>query len=207
VLTLCVRLRLDVISLSGGSYEKSRLPGGNHFPAYANLLRSPASSPLYKSCSLLGVSTTAGPRTERATEACPVTKPPARPFVPPPPYWTDHGPDGFWYGTESLWTLLGVHGTWNIRKNVLEDKGGYRTKLTYWRRGFDWRRDEPELSVIAKRLDREASSVAAESASGVFVTSERPAMMTAIDIPSAGCWELTAQYGGDRLSFIVSVQP
>jgi hypothetical protein len=140
-------------------------------------------------------------------EACPVTEPPARPFVPPPPYWTDHGPDGFWYGTESLWTLLGVHGTWNIRKNVLEDKGGYRTKLTYWRRGFDWRRDEPELSVIAKRLDREASSVAAESASAVFVTSERPAMMTAIDIPSAGCWELTAQYGGDRLSFIVSVQP
>lgn len=141
-------------------------------------------------------------------EACPVTKPPAQPFVPPPPYWTDHGPDGFWYGTESLWTLLGVQGKWNMRTNVLQGNGGYRTKLTYWRRGFDWRREpEPELIVIAKRLDREALRVAAEPAHVVFVTTERPGMMTAIDIPSTGCWELAAQYAGHRLSFVVSVQP
>jgi hypothetical protein len=108
-------------------------------------------------------------------EACPVAKPPAQPFVPPPPYWTDHGPDGFWYGTESLWTLLSVQGTWNIHSNVLEGKHGYRTKLTYWRRGFDWRREpEPELIVIAKRLDREAPSVAAGPAHAAFVTTERP---------------------------------
>jgi hypothetical protein len=143
-------------------------------------------------------------------EACPVTKPPAQPFVPPPPHWTDHGPDGFWYGTESLWTLLGVQGTWNIRNNVnvLEGKRGYSTKLIYWRRGFDWRREpEPGLIVIAKRLDREAPPVAAGPAHAVFVTTERPGMMTGIDIPSTGCWELTAQYGAQRLSFVVSVQP
>ncbi|SRR5216684_318170 len=141
-------------------------------------------------------------------EACPVTKPSAQPFVPPPPCWTDHGPDGFWYGSESLWTLLGVPGTWNIHSNVLEGKGGYRTKLTYWRQGFDWRREpKPELIVIAKRLDREAPRVAAGPANAVFVTTARPGMMTMIDIPSTGCWELTAQYGGHRLSFIVSVQP
>ncbi len=151
---------------------------------------------------------TAGPRAEKVSEACPVTKPPAQPFVPPPPYWTDHGPDGFWYGTESLWTLLGVQGTWNIHSNVLEGKGSYRTKLTYWRRGFDWRKEpEPELFVIAKRLDREAPPVAADPAHAVFVTTERPGMMTGIDIPSTGCWELTARYRGDRLSFVVSVQP
>jgi hypothetical protein len=138
-----------------------------------------------------------------APEACPVTKPPAQPFVPPPPYWTDHGPDDFWYGTESLWTHLGAQGTWH-----LEGKSGYRTKLTYWRRGFDWRREpEPKLIVIAKRLDREAPPVAADPAHAVFVTTERPGMMTGIDIPSTGCWELTAQYGGHRLSFVVSVQP
>jgi hypothetical protein len=132
-------------------------------------------------------------------EACPVTKPPAQPFVPPPPYWTHHNPDQFWYGTESLWTLLGVQGTWNIHT---------AQKLFYWRRGFDWRREpEPELIVIAKRLDREAPPVAAGPAYAVFVTTERPGMMTGIDIPSTGCWELTAQYGGHRLSFVVSVQP
>ena len=145
---------------------------------------------------------------KEVSKACPVSKPPAQPFVPPAPYWTDHGPDRYWYGTESFWTLLGVQGTWHIRSNVLEGEGGYRAKLTYWRRGFDWRREpEPKLVVIAKRLDREAPPVAAAPASVVFVTTERPAMMTPIDIPSTGCWELTAQYGSHRLSFVVSVQP
>lgn len=141
-------------------------------------------------------------------EACPVTKPSVQPFVPPPPYWTDPRADGFWYGTESLWTLLAVQGTWNIHSNVLEEKGGYRTKLIYWRKGFDWRREpQPGLIVIAKRLDREAPQVAADPARAVFVTTERPGMMTGIDIPSTGCWELTAQYRGHQLSFVVLVQP
>lgn len=143
-----------------------------------------------------------------ALEACPVTKPPAQPFVPPPPYWRDHGSDRFWYGTESLWTLLPVQGTWNIHNNVLESQGGYRTKLTYWQRGFDWRKEpKPELIVVAKPLDREAPIVAAAPASAVFVTTDKPAMMTGIDIPSVGCWKVTAQYRGNELSFIVSVQP
>lgn len=142
--------------------------------------------------------------------ACPVTKPAAQPFVPPPPYWTDnHGSDQFWYGTESLWTLLDVQGMWNIHNNVLESEGGYRTKLIYWRRGFDWRREpEPELIVIAKRLDREAPPVAANSAHAVFVTGPAPAaMMTMIDIPTSGCWEIAAEYRDQKLSFVVSVQP
>lgn len=85
--------------------------------------------------------------------------------------------------------------------------GGYRTKLTYWRRGFDWRKDKPDLAVFATRLDREAPVVAAEKANAVFVGTDKPAIMTAIDIPSIGCWKITAQYGGDSLSFVVSVQP
>src|SRR5580692_7589727 len=57
-------------------------------------------------------------------QRCPVTKPPVQPFVPPPPYWTNPGPNGFWYGTESLWTLLDVQTTWHIRSNPLEGEGG-----------------------------------------------------------------------------------
>jgi len=142
-------------------------------------------------------------------EACPVTKPPVQPFVPPPPYWTQHGPDRFWYGTESLWTLLAVQGTWKIRNNVLEGEGGYLTKLIYWRRGFDWRTElKPKLIVTATRLDREAPSVVEEHANAVFVSGRQPAaMMTGIDIPSTGCWELTAQYRDQKLSFVILVQP
>ena len=62
-------------------------------------------------------------RPERVLKTCPVTKPPAEPFVPPPPYWTHHNPDQFWYGTESLWTLIGIRGVWNVHHNVLENEG------------------------------------------------------------------------------------
>ena len=58
---------------------------------------------------------------------------------------------------------MAVDGTWNIHGNVLESKGGYRTKLTYWRPVFDWRSEPaPELVVFARRLDRTAPMVTAE---------------------------------------------
>ena len=139
---------------------------------------------------------------------CLVTKPPAQPFVPPRPYWKNHNPDQFWYGTESLWTLLGAEGTWHIGNNVLESGGRYRDKLIYWRRGFDFRKDRPALIVNAMRLDREAPPVSAGRPSAVFVTGPAPAaMMTMIDIPASGCWEITAKYHDQNLSFVVSVQP
>jgi hypothetical protein len=94
---------------------------------------------------------------------------------------------------------LGIPSTWHIK-----DSDG--AKLTYWHRGFDWRKRKPELTVVAKRLDREAPIVAAGPTNAVFVTTDKPAMMTGIDIPSSGCWEITAQYRGDSLSFVVSVQ-
>jgi hypothetical protein len=85
----------------------------------------------------------------------------------------------------------------------------YTTKLVYWRRGFDWRKElEPKLIVTASQFDREGPIVAAEHADAVFVTGPQPAaMMTGIDIPTTGCWEVTAQYRDQKLSFVVSVQP
>jgi len=149
-----------------------------------------------------------GARREEESTSCATTLPQDPSFVPPLPYWQDATTGRFWYGTESLWTLLGVQGTWSMRGNVLEGKG-YRTKLMYWRRGFDWRKEpQPELIVTASRLDREAPTVAAEQANAVFVTGQTPsAMMTAIDIPTTGCWRLTARYRDQNLSFVVSVQP
>jgi hypothetical protein len=32
-------------------------------------------------------------------------------------------------------------------------------------------------------------------------------MMTGIDIPTAGCWEITGHYNDHDLTFIVSVEP
>jgi hypothetical protein len=112
----------------------------------------------------------------------------------------------FWYGTEALWTSLSFDGKWTIQGNPLVPKG-YTTKLVFWRRGFDWHKElEPKLIITGKRLDGDSPSIAEAHASAVlFGTGD--AMMTGIDIPSAGCWELTAHYGGHTLSFIVLVEP
>jgi len=139
--------------------------------------------------------------------ACVITRPPNPPFVPPLRNLSNMlRSDQVWYGTESLWTYLDVSGRWG---NIDESKGGYSTKLIYWRRGFDWRKEpEPELIVTARRLDRKTPIVTVEHANAVFVTGPLPAaMMTGLDIPTAGCWEIKAQYHDQTLSFTVSVEP
>ena len=138
---------------------------------------------------------------------CLTTFPPNPPFVPPEPYLQQTQANGmFWYGTDALWTDLSINGKWEMRNNVANGKG-YTTKLTFWSRDFDGREElEPKLIVTGKRLDGDAPSVAVAYANAVFVTGPMPAaMMTGIDIPTAGCWELTAHYKGHTLTFIVSV--
>jgi hypothetical protein len=147
---------------------------------------------------------------------CLTTLAPNPPFVPPAQYRVDAPDGGFWYGTDQLWTALGFGGKWSMRNNVLHGKG-YRTKLTFWARSFDWRTEtEPKLVVIAKCLDVDGPSVLVAHASAVFIPSDgrvptastvAPAMMTLIDIPTAGCWEVTAYYRGHTLPFTVSVEP
>ena len=69
------------------------------------------------------------------------------------------------------------------------------------------------LVITGKRLDGDAPSIAVAHANAVFIPFPGsppepmpPAMMTGVDIPTAGCWELTAHYGGHTLAFIVSVE-
>src|SRR5579862_3933567 len=50
---------------------------------------------------------------EQVPESCPVTKPPIHPFVPPSPYPTTHT-NGFWFGTDKLWTYLPKNGIWRL---------------------------------------------------------------------------------------------
>jgi hypothetical protein len=110
----------------------------------------------------------------------------------------------FWFGTEDLWTALRVNAEWkSSREKTLS------AKLTFWRRGFDWRKEtEPKLIVTAKRLDGDAPSVAVADAHAVFIPSRNAAgIMTGISIPTAGCWEITAHYAGHRLTFVVEVEP
>jgi len=136
---------------------------------------------------------------------CLTTPPPNPPFVPPLKNPSSAiGSNTFWYGTDALWTSLSLDGKWTFQNSV---PAPYPTKLVFWRRGFDWRKElEPKLIITGKRLDGDAPSIA-EAHANAALFGAGDAMITAIDIPTAGCWELTAHYGGHTLSFIELVEP
>jgi len=139
---------------------------------------------------------------------CHTTRAPNPPFVPPAPYPSIPSESQFWYGTDDLWTALG-DGKWTRRGNGNSANGrGYTEKLIFWRKGFNWRTEmEPKLVVTVKRLDGDAPIVTVAHANAVFVTGNRPAMMSLIKIPTAGCWEITAHYNSHNLTFVVSIEP
>jgi hypothetical protein len=133
---------------------------------------------------------------------CPVTTPAKLPFVPPPPYRTNMA-GGFYYGSESLWTWIPNDPLWWA--------GG--EKVVYWRAGFDARKEpQPDLKIVARRLDAQAPLVWALRTSAVwfpenqvthFDAPEDMAMMSGIDLSQAApvaasaagsCWEISAHY-------------
>ena len=149
--------------------------------------------------------------------SCPTTasfSPPK--FILPAPYDAlPQPPKGsFWYGTQALWTRLSSDG--HFGGLYREDLHAYRNKLTVWRPGIDWRANpQPAVMVTARRLDGKAPAVTIPPATAIS-TSRTPetrvlgeevdaAMMTGVDLPTAGCWEFTARYAADSLTFIVSV--
>jgi hypothetical protein len=61
--------------------------------------------------------------------------------------------------------------------------------------------------VTGERLNGEAPPLDASSANGSYSEDMGSAMMMGIGIPTAGCWEITGNYEGDELSFVVWVAP
>jgi hypothetical protein len=127
------------------------------------------------------------------------------PFVPPAPHKATLPGGSFWYGSEYLWTSLNEDGRW--RGLYRADLRAYRNKIMLFRQGFDSSKDlRPPLVVTARKLDEPSLQVTSERASGAFNEDTGPMIMTAIDLPDAGCWSLTAQYASERpLIFVIKV--
>jgi VWFA-related protein len=144
---------------------------------------------------------------EAPKASCPATVSDETRFVPPPPY-PSSAPfaDTFWHGTQSLWTMLPVNGRW---KSLPRGDHGYRQKLFVWRPGYDGRSEQwPHLTVTGRRLDGSAGALVAEEATNAHHRDFGGwAMLTAVEVPSHGCWELTATYGTSSLTFVVAVVP
>jgi hypothetical protein len=141
-----------------------------------------------------------------APATCPITQPPSEPFVPPAPYPSKISSEDFWLGSEKLWTNRNKNGLW-YGYWTTDDLGKhkiYYDKVFWWRKGYDWRAENPpRLKVSGRRLDASVAPFYVDHANPAFI--RNPAMLTGIDIPTVGCWEITGDYKGEKLSFVVWV--
>lgn len=134
---------------------------------------------------------------------CEVTPVPTSPFTPPSPYPSTAPYKNFWHGHEGLWTMLQPHGTW---AGLPRNESGFRQKVFWWHPGFDGRVEgRPDLVVMGRRLDGPESFThrPATNAHHVDFGGNGWTILTGIDVPTAGCWELTGTYRGQSVSFVV----
>ncbi len=138
---------------------------------------------------------------------CPITVPPKSQFIPPLKPHLPQAPfqNEFWFGTNHLWTSLPANGVWlGLPKN----SEGYTQKIFWWSDLFSLD-DEPEpaLVVSGQRLDAEAPLFNISKATNAFAGDIGWAMLTGVDFPTLGCWQITGQYKKSEFSFVVWVAP
>jgi hypothetical protein len=147
-------------------------------------------------------------RSPSPSDSCPVTKSPLMAFIPPSPYPTELPANSFWFGTEKLWTNLRMDGTWKGLPHYQPTDSAFRNKLFWWHEGYDWRTENaPNLTVTGKRLDAPAPSLTTDEHANAGWTndSHHPFIVAGVFIPTPGCWQITADYKGDTLTFVVLV--
>lgn len=149
---------------------------------------------------------TSTPDVPPARVPCPVTRPEpaftprgraAAPVRPPAAY------GAAWYGDDSLFTMIGRHGErWH---DLPAGPRGFGQKTFWWSEDFAPDREfTPSISVAGERLDAIGHFIA--PGPGTNATADfGSAMLVGIDIPSAGCWRLTATYREAELSIVVWV--
>jgi hypothetical protein len=82
------------------------------------------------------------------------------------------------------------------------------TRKIFWASvDYDYHKEEyPDLKVTGRRLDGDAPPLLTMEASNAF-PGPGAAMVTGVYVPTPGCWEITGDYRGQKLSFVVWVYP
>lgn len=138
---------------------------------------------------------------------CPLTVPQSPTFMPPAPYNTLNSfKDHFWFGSNSLWTIIPENGIWD---GLPYNSSGYTQKILWWRDGYVWTDEpEPNLIVTGERLDAEAPLIRASKATNAYASDIGSAMLVGMDFPTTGCWKITGKYNDNtELSFVIWVMP
>jgi hypothetical protein len=140
--------------------------------------------------------------------SCPVTHPPAVPFTPPGEPKEACGDDWFWLGTEKLYLFLPKSGeAWGWLPRTPDHMPRMTAKIFWGSVDFDYHKDEDySLKVTGRRLDGDAPPLEADRVTNALFE-PRAAMLTAVYVPTPGCWEITGDYKGDKLSYVVWVYP
>jgi hypothetical protein len=100
--------------------------------------------------------------------------------------------------------MLQRDGRWH---RLSRNEQGFRQKVFVWRPGFDGRTEpSPALIVRGRRVHGDGSFVAGRATNASHDSFGGSAMLTGVDVPSLGCWELTAEYGGESVTFVVLVE-
>jgi hypothetical protein len=133
---------------------------------------------------------------------CAITRPnPA--FVAPSPYPAAPPPlyESDWFGSEALWTMIDRDG--EVWSDLPQGPDGLTQKTFWWSVEWPGMRDEPEpaITVVGTRLDGPGSFTSGPGTNASADFGE--AMLVGVEIPTAGCWQITASYGDAVLSYVV----
>lgn len=111
----------------------------------------------------------------------------------------------FWYGTEGLWTTLPTDGVWS---KLPKTPDGFNQKIVWWSELYSLKDEqEPALIVSGQRLDAKSEPLRFYGATNMIEEEAGEAMLTGVEFPTLGCWEVRAEYKNSDLTFVVWVAP
>ena len=136
-------------------------------------------------------------------ESCPVTR--ATPETQFKPSSVPRGlaPESmvFWYGSDSLYTALDPGGRWR----GIASPAGTRNKSFWFRNNAEWLSERPyQLKLTYRQLDTTGPMYSGAEVTNAIIGKE-VAMLTMLELPTRGCWEVTASYKNAHVSFVTWV--
>jgi hypothetical protein len=137
---------------------------------------------------------------------CPVTTLENAPFIAPEPFSPTAPWEGiFWYGIAGLWTALHTDGVW---AKLPKTSDGYTQKIMWWSDSYVLKDElEPALVVSGQRLDAKSEALRFYGATNAMADDIGEAMLTGVEFPTLGCWEVKGEYKNSELTFVVWIAP
>lgn len=124
-------------------------------------------------------------------------------FGPPYPFSEAVANGVVWVGDDGLWTAVPSDYVW---RDLARENGRYAQKLFWWSQQFDIATEpNPALSVVGRRLNGDAPPLVVQPATTGSSPDLGSFMLTGIEIPTPGCWEISGSYREHTVSYVVWV--